>query len=221
MKQGLPIYLKVGEILKEKPNQIRAKSMTDITAQQKIFRLVFIFLLGGVLGFLAKYLDNVSYIEHIGTHLGVWITIAVLIAVYSRSPMASSLHVFSFFVAMLVAYYTYSMTLFGFFPKYYFMAWGGIALISPICAYIAWYAYGNGWISAFCASLPISLLLLEGYPFFYTLSIPQGFSVFCAVVLFFILTNKEKQKLRVLLFTGIVFCILGKLNFLSLIFGGL
>ena len=207
--------------MKEKLNQIRSKSTIDITVQQKILRVVFVFLLGGVLGFLAKYLDSVPIMGNVGTYLGVWITIAVLIAVYSRSPMASALHVFSFFVAMLIAYYTYSMTLFGFFPKYYFIAWGGIALVSPICAYIVWHAYGNGWISAFCASLPISLLLLEGYSFFYTLSIPQGFSVLCSVVLFFILANKMKQKLRVLLFIGIVFYIFWKLNVLSLIFGGL
>jgi hypothetical protein len=207
--------------LKEKLNQIRTNSIMHITAQQRILSFVFIILVGGVLGFLAKHLDNAPVIGHIGTNLGVWVTIATLIAVYSYSPLASALHVFSFFAAMLVSYYTYSMTLFGFFPKYYFIAWGSIALISPVCAYIAWYAYGEDWISAFCASLPIALLLLEGHSFFYTSSIPRGFSVLCALVLFFILTNKAKQRLRVLLFTGIVFFVLLKLNFLSMAFGGL
>ncbi|WP_207708818.1 DUF6518 family protein [Heliobacterium mobile] len=192
-----------------------------ITLQQKILRVIFIFLFGIVLGFLAKYLDNFPIVGEIGTHPGIWMLIATLIAVWSRSPIASALHVFVFFASMLIAYYAYSRVLFGFFPKYYFIAWGSIALISPICAYIAWYAKANGWIAAFSASLPISLLLLEGYSFFYTLSIPRGFEVFSAVGLFVILANEASQRLYIVLITGILFFVFEKLNVISLIFGGL
>lgn len=207
--------------MREKLDSVRVKSDIDITVKQKIFRLSAIFLLGAVLGFLAKYLDSVPVLGEIGTYLGFWVLVATLIAAWSRSPMAAALHVFAFFVAMLIAYYLYSMRLFGFFPKYYFIAWGGIALISPICAYIAWYTRGVGWIAAFCASLPIALLLLEGYSFFYTLSIPNGFDVFAAVLLFMILTDEGKQRLRILLCTAIVFLVFWRLDIISLLFGGL
>ncbi len=207
--------------MREKLDSVRVKSDIDITVQQKILRLSAIFLLGVVLGFLAKYLDNVPIIGEIGTYLGFWVFTATLIAAWSRSPKAAASHVFAFFVAMLIAYYLYSMRLFGFFPKYYFIAWGAIALVSPICAYIAWYARGVGWIAGFCASLPIALLLLEGYSFFYTLSIPNGFDVFAAVLLFMVLTDEGKQRLRILLCTSIVFLVFWRLDIISLLFGGL
>lgn len=202
-------------------NQIRAKPDIRIPVQRKVIQAIFSLFLGALLGFLAKYFDNVPYVGAIGTSLGVWILVATLLAAWSRSPKAAALHVFNFFAAMLTVYYLYSMILFGFFPKYYFLAWGGIALLSPLGAYIVWYARRGGWISAFCASLPIGLLLVEGYQFFYTGSIPQGFDVLAAIVLTVILGNTGGQRLRILLIAGVVFLIFWKLHVLSLLFGGL
>ncbi|URT71441.1 hypothetical protein [Cytobacillus firmus] len=62
----------------------------------------------------------------------------------------------------------YSMILFGFFPKSQFIYWGSIALLSPVCGYTVWFARGAGWLAAFCAAVPISLLIGEGFSFIYT-----------------------------------------------------
>jgi len=205
----------------ESINQIRAIPNLQISTQRKAALAIFSFFLGALFGFLAKYFDNLPYIGAIGTSLGAWIMIATLLAAWSRSPKAAALHVFLFFVALLVVYYLYSMVLFGFFPKYYFFAWGEIALLSPLGASIVWYARGNGWIAAFCASLPIGLLLVEGHSFFYTRSIPQGFDVLAAIVLTVILGNTGSQRIRMLLTAVVVFLVFWKLHILSLVFGGL
>ena len=213
--------MKVGSIVRQRLNHIRAVPEVRIPIQRKWIQVFISFFLGAVLGFLAKYFDNTQIVGEIGTYLGFWVLTAALLSAWSRSPRAAAVHVFVFFAAVLLIYYTYSMILFGFFPRYYFLAWGGIALLSPICGTIVWYARGSGWTAAFCASLPISLLLVEGYSFFYTLSIPRGFDVLAAVFLFVILADKANQRLQILMMTGVVFFVFWKLNVISMLFGGL
>ncbi len=199
-------------------NLIREKPVIRISTRHKVIPAVFSFCLGALLGFLAKYFDNAPNIGAIGTALGVWVLIATILAAWSRSPKAAALHVFIFFAAMLTVYYLYSMILFGFFPKYYFLGWSGIALLSPLAAYIVWYARGNGWMAALCASLPIGLLLVEGFSFIYLRSIPQGFDVLAAIVLTIILGNTGSQRARILLSAGFVFLIFQRFHVLSLLF---
>lgn len=202
-------------------SRIRAKPDIQISIQRKVIQAIFSLFLGAFLGFLAKYLDTVPNAGAIGTSLGVWILIATLLAAWSRSPRAAALHVFIFFAAMLSVYYLYTMVLFGFFPKYYFFAWGGIALLSPLGAYIVWYARGSGWEAALCASLPIGLLLVEGFSFFYTWEIPQGFDILAVIFLTIMLGNTAGQRARILLSAVFVFFIFWKSHILSLVFGGL
>ncbi len=192
-----------------------------LTKQQKLLRALSMFVLGAVLGFLAKYTDSISIIGDIGTYLGIWILVATILAAWSRSPKAAALHIFCFFIGILSVYYVYSTVLFGFFPKSYFLAWGIFALLSPIGAYIVWYGRGNGWIAALCAALPIVLLLAEGYSFYYTLSVLQGFDLVSAILLFAILPTQKLQRLRVLPFVIIIFFIIWRGNLISVLFGGL
>ncbi|MFJ7728689.1 DUF6518 family protein [Neobacillus sp. NPDC097160] len=181
--------------------------------QQRLVKVLFVFMLGALLGFLAKYTDG-SVVGLIGTYLGFWVVVTTIIAVRSRSPKVAALHAFVFLFAMLIVYYFYSMMLFGFFPMNYFIAWASIALLSPIGGYVVWYAKGNGWRAAFCAALPISLLLVEGYSFFYTLSIPSGFDIVLAVLLFIILPANHFQRLRMLPIVTVLFFLMERFGLL-------
>jgi len=200
----------------------QTRTPTQTTSRQQQIRIALIvFAFGAFMGLGAKYFDTTPVIGAVGTDLGVWVLIATLIAAYNRSPRAAALHVFLFFMAMLTAYYLYSMKLFGFFPKYYFMVWGGFALLSPICGWIVWYARGEGWVAAFCASLPIALLIYQGYSFYYTGAWVEELDILSAIALFFILARPMKQKIRTLPLVMAVFLVFYKLNIVSLLFGGL
>ncbi|MFK9092698.1 DUF6518 family protein [Bacillus salipaludis] len=199
--------------MKEKLVYIRAKSVQVPPLQQRFVRVLFVFMLGALLGFLAKYTDG-SVVGLIGTYLGFWVVVTTIIAVRSRSPKAAALHAFVFLFAMLIVYYLYSLLLFGFFPKDYFIAWVGISLLSPVFGYAVWYAKGNGWRAAFCAALPISLLLVEGYSFFYTLSIPGGLDIILTVLLFIILPVNHFQRLRMLPIVTVLFFLMERFGLL-------
>jgi hypothetical protein len=81
-------------------------------------------------------------------------------------PINGAIKVFAFLSGMLLAYYIFSIWLFGFFPISDFTLWGLIGLASLIASYVVWVGRGKGWGSAFCSSLPISFLIAQGYPFF-------------------------------------------------------
>ncbi len=200
-------------------NQIRPKPLIRVSARQQLAQAAAAFFLGGGLGLLAKYLDGVPLLGLIGTSLGVWVLMATLLAAWSRSPEAAALHVFLFFAAMLSAYYLYSMALFGFFPRYYFLAWGAIALLAPFGAYVVWYARGQGWGAALCAGLPVAVLLAEGYRFYYTLDRAQGLDLLAALGLAAWLGRKSGQWMRILAIGAILGAVIQKLHMLAWLFG--
>lgn len=203
-----------------------------LTALQIIKQIGACFIFGICLGVLAKFSDTVpanggtgmffSYISDITTSLGIWVFLATFIAVRSRGPIYAGLNVFTFFVGMLLAYYTYSQVLFGFFPTYYFLRWGAIALVSPIAAYLVWFSKGEGWGAAFCAALPIGLLLAQGYAFYYVFSFDLGFNIIAAILLLVSLAKtKVQQYVRVLTFSILIAFILRNSDILAYLFGGL
>ncbi|AMA74383.1 hypothetical protein ACH33_17330 [Aneurinibacillus sp. XH2] len=214
-------------------SKIRGEQTASITMQQKTLQVLLSFSFGVLLGFISKYSDTIpsngllgyilGIISDITTRLGIWVLLATIIAVWSNNPRIGAIKVFAFFVGMLLMYYIYSMWLFGFFPTYYFIHWGVIALASPIAAYIVWFSRGNGWIAAFCAAMPIGLLVSTGYPFFYTytFAITHGFEILFSVILFIILPTNQKQRLRIFTSTLFIMFIIRNSNILSYLFGGL
>lgn len=217
--------------MKEKLNMIRGEQSPSANLQHKVFHVSLAFVFGMVLGFIAKYSDAIqtnrileniwNIISTLTTRLGIWVLLATILAVWGKNPRMAATKVFTFFVGMLLVYYIYSMWIFGFFPTYYFMRWGLIALASPVAAYIVWYSKGAGWTAALCAAMPISLLIAEGYPFFYMYSTALGIELLFALILFFMLQVNKKQGLRMLLWIVLVVFIIRQSNALTYIFGGL
>jgi hypothetical protein len=195
-----------------------------------LIKLLF-FIVGILAGLISKYVDTIpangivgnliNIISQISSEIGIWVFIAVIIAVRSKTPKAGAVNVFLFFAGMLLAYYIYSMKLFTFFPTYYFIRWGLIALLSPFAAYIVWFSRGSDWIAALCAALPIGLLVSEGYSFLYTFSPISGFNLIAAIILVFILPQNKYQYLKTLIFAMGISILLSRFDVLSYVIGGL
>ena len=104
--------------------------------------------------------------------LAVWILLATVISIYSKTPLRASINTFSFFVSMLAGYYLYCNYILGFLPKAYMMVWVGISFASIFMAYICWYAKGNGMISILISGAIIGVLFAQAF------SLTQGFYVY-------------------------------------------
>lgn len=120
-----------------------------------------ILILGIVIGLFSKYLDyqqgelpgllalidSTLDLHNFLGELGPWILIAVVISVYSHTPVRASVNVFFFFLGFVASYYVYSYYVAGFFPRGYALIWVAFTVVSPFLAYLSWYSKGNGYVA--------------------------------------------------------------------------
>lgn len=226
-------------MLKYLSKNIRVDEQPKYTGKQIIIQICTFFILGIFLGVIAKYSDTVPsnstmgvffhFISIMTTRLEMWVVLATIISAWSKSPKIAAIKVFTLFIGMLLAYYIYSQVLFGFFPTYYFLRWGGIAVFSPLLAYIMWFSRGKGWFAAFCAALPIGLLFEQGYPFFYVFSVELrfdtlvelGIDILTAILLLVLLSGSKVQCIKIATMGIVIALIIRNSNILSYLFGGL
>ena len=156
-------------------DDIRKPKKSDIMAKQIIHSLL-ILSAGLILGAVSKHLDYVPSNElpylievldlrNFFSRLAIWILLAVILSVYSKTPVRASINTFLFFVGVLVSYYTYTILIAGFFPKSYILIWFGFTLLSPFLAFICWYAKGEGKASLMISAIIIGVLFLQAFSF--------------------------------------------------------
>lgn len=157
-------------------NKIRTPDKT-LKTSKKIINTILITLLGIVLGIFSKWLDNLSIndaiwwqhilgivdLRNVFSYFGIWIFLAITISVFSKTPLRASLNVFLFFVGMTVSYHLYTIMFSGFNPKSYMIIWYGITTITPILAFICWYAKGDNKISIMISSVILAVMLIESF----------------------------------------------------------
>lgn len=157
-------------------NKIRTPDR-NMEMRNKIINSFFIFLLGITLGIFSKWLDNMSIDNTIWwqnifgmldlrnrfSEFGIWLFIALTISLFSKTPLRASLNVFLFFIGMTTCYHLYTIYFSGFNPMRYMMIWYGITFISPIIAYICWYAKSTSKISTVISSLILYVMLSSSF----------------------------------------------------------
>lgn len=137
-----------------------------------------------------------------------WIVIAVCISIYSCTPFRAAINVFSFFVGMVTGYYVYSNFVAGFFPKSYAMIWIGFTIVSPILAFICWYAKGKGVIALILSACVISALINTAFAYgIFYISISSWLNVFMLILGIVILYKSPKETI-LMICIGIIFAIL-------------
>ena len=186
-------------------NRIRREE-APIPMRKQAVHTVAVLLLGIGLGIFSKFLDNTAsnalpaILEYLDLRnlLGrfvIWLLIALCISVYSRSSIRAALNVFVFFAGMVSSYYLYSNFIAGFFPKSYAMIRFGLTAISPLLAFICWYAKGTGKVSFALSAIIIAVLFnasfTYGWLYFDVYSILEGIVFVCGLAVLKRSTIKE------------------------------
>lgn len=164
-------------------NDIR-NAKNPISNLRKILNTIGLLFLGIALGTFSKYLDfrqaelssllkAINEALDIGNFLGrfaIWVLIALCISIYSNSAIRASINVFVFFVGMVSSYYLYSNYIAGFFPRSYAMIWFGFTAVSPLLAFVCWYAKGKSKPAFILSELILAVLFnmcfVYGYWYF-------------------------------------------------------
>ncbi|MGG4442581.1 hypothetical protein [Brevibacillus fortis] len=213
-------------------NQIRIANKS--TAKQKVFSIVCATVAGVILGLAAKIVDSPDFnpiFTSIGDRLGIWVFVATLLSVFSYSPKLAAVKIFAFFGAMLTVYYVYTTLVLHFFPEREIIFWSICAAVSPVCAYIMWYARGSGLFSNIVSAFPITVLLSEGFelrnaylPFhthYYLIPWLIGIYLIMIVVLLLTIPKNKKKLLAILLIAIIISLIMIYFNVFARIFPGM
>lgn len=180
-----------------------------ISLLKKLFYSVSLFIVGVILGIISKVLDTTpsNYLPYfleildIGnffSRMGVWIFLAVVISVYSKSPIRSAINVFLFFGGMVSSYYLYTVLVAGFFPKSYMMIWIIMTWISPLFAFLCWYAKGKGIIAVSISSIIFMFISRQtfGYGVWY-FYIKYNLELILWVAMIIVLYQSPKQIIKV------------------------
>ena len=144
----------------------------SISNNSKIINTIVVLFLGIALGTFSKYLDfrqaelpcvlmAIDEAFNIHNFLGrfaIWVLIALCISIYSNSAIRASVNVFAFFVGMVASYYLYSNYIAGFFPRSYAMIWFGFTAVSPLLAFVCWYARGKSKLAFILSALILAVL---------------------------------------------------------------
>ncbi|MCR8842582.1 DUF6518 family protein [Paenibacillus sp. SC116] len=215
-----------------KLNQVRIASKS--TTKQKVFSIVIAIIVGVILGLLAKVVDSPDFnpiFTNIGDRLGIWVFVATLLSVFSYSPNLAAVKVFAFFGSMLTVYYVYTTLVLHFSPEREIVLWSICAAVSPVCAYIMWYARGSGLFSNIVSALPIAVLLSEGFelrnaylPFhthYYLISWLMGIYFIMIVVMLLTISKSKKKLLTILLIAIMLSLIMIYFNVFARLFPGL
>lgn len=167
---------------------------------------------GIILGVISKFLDETSsnslpsFLETVDlrnffSRMGIWIFLAVLISLYSRSPQRASVNVFLFFTGMIGSYYLYTIFIAGFFPRDYMMIWIALTILSPLLAFITYYAKGDYPISIAISSVIIAVMCRQTFAFgFWYVDILNILELSLLTATFFVLYQSPKQITQVGIF---------------------
>ncbi len=137
---------------------------------------------GIALGVMQKWLDSLSVDElpvvlqrlDIGNYFGrlaIWILLGMVISVYASTPARAAINSFLFFICMVAGYYLYCNYVSGFLPETYMMIWIAFSFVSPLLAFICWYAKGDGIIAILISAGILGVLFSQAF------LITQGFYV--------------------------------------------
>ena len=189
-------------------NDIRRPIETSLSKQFLYSTLLLI--TGVILGVISKVLDTtpsnylpyflqVFDLRNFFSSMGIWIFLAVVISVYSKTPLRSAINIFLFFVGMVSSYYLYTVLIAGFYPKSYMMIWIFMTCISPFLAFVCWYAKGEGIIAIAISSIIFMFISRQAFAFgFWYFDIMNILDFLLWIAAIFVLYQSPKQIIQVI-----------------------
>ena len=201
-------------------NNIRSAE-NPIPLNKQIINTICILFIGIILGTFSKFLDTMPTNElpfifgfldmrNFFGRFAIWLLVALCISIYSNSSIRASINVFVFFVGMVTSYYLYSRFVAGFFPRSYAMIWGAFTVISPILAFICWYARGKSKLAFMLSVIILAVMLnttfIYGSSYFEMRSILELITFICTVAFLKRKTIKDTM-IMFILSVGIAFAL--------------
>ncbi len=161
-------------MLKNKLDYIRQPVTLSIS--KNVCNSLLIFALGIVLGLVSKVLDETPSnmlpqilqpldLGNFFSRMGFWLFSGICVSVFSSNPLRAALNTFLFLAGMVGSYYAYTVFVAGFYPKSYMMIWVGMAILSPIPAFVCWYAKSTHIVSLCISTVLVMFMARQAFVF--------------------------------------------------------
>lgn len=185
-------------------NKIRAPHKGSSLSKKIIFSLLCA-LFGIALGVYSGFIDSNINLPEIFYILDVLFGriaflsfIALVIYVFSKTPIRAAINAFCISAGILVGYFIYSYSYFvaGNLPDSELTMYGILVVISPIIAVLCWYAKGYGTVATILSALIISFFILQAFSFatdFSYFEIKPGLEIILLPISIAVLYKKPKQ----------------------------
>ncbi len=212
--------------MKEYLSAVRSPIKRPIT--KKILHSVSILLAGVVIGVIAKIIDEIPSgvlpaiydalnLRDFLSRIGIWMFAGSVISYFSSSPGRAVINTVLFLSGMIASYYVYTAVFMGFFPFTYVMMWIGFIVISPIMAFLCWYAKGKGVFAVAISSLIIYFMMRQAFTFdLWQVGLKNFFELILLIATIVLLFQSVKQMLAATLTATALCFVTHKLTF----FGG-
>lgn len=189
-------------------NKIRAPHKGSSLTKKVTFSLLCT-LLGFALGIFSKFLDCTPSnampkivvdfdITNFFGRIAIWAFIAMIISVFSKTPLRAAINAPCFFAGMLIGYCLYSYFVVGFMlDRSYLFTWLFLTAISSVLAVICWYAKGCGTVATILSAFIIAFFILQAFSFAADFSYfeiaYQGLEILLLIASIAVLYKKPKQ----------------------------
>lgn len=188
-------------------NKIRTPHKGSSLTKKVTFSLLCA-LLGFALGIFSKFLDctpsnampkivNDFDITNFFGRIAIWAFIAMIISVFSKTPLRAAINAPCFFAGSLLGYCIYSYFVAGFMPdRSYLFTWLFLTAISSVLAVICWYAKGYGTAATILSAFIIAYFILQAFSFaadFSYFEINKGLEIILLPISIAVLYKKPKQ----------------------------
>lgn len=202
----------------------RIREPMNMPISRNFLYSLLILIAGILLGVISKVLDetasnelpyliDVLDLRNFFSRMGVWIFLAVLITIYSKSPARSAINVLLFFAGMVSSYFLYTINVAGFYPKSYMMIWMTMTVISPFLAFICWYAKGKGSIAIFISSVIFMFISRQTFAFgFWYFDISYFLEFLLLIVTVIVLYQSPKQIIKVVTIGMLIYLLTAQAN---------
>lgn len=193
-------------------------------AKKSSFNVIFILfclVLGMLMGWISKdYINYGKTVSAIIQNLGIWVFVSSLIAYFSQDAVKGAVHNFTYLIGVIAAYYVHHILLGKEVVLSTIIFWLVFALIGALFGFIVHNSRAKEWLGAICASVPVAVLISEGYQVYQTRTISLALDIVFAIVLYILLAPGKYQKLMALPFIIVIVFALVYFNVLSSVFGG-
>lgn len=187
--------------------------------KQNVIYILFSLVLGMLLSWLSGDLTQLPIVYGILNNLGIWVVVISLLAYFSSTAFVGGLASLAFIGGSIIA--TVLRTVIdGGWVVTTVVSHLLLCIMAGLLGFIVWYSREKQWLGALCGSIPVSVLIGEGYPIIYSKSAVLGFDIVAAVFLYIFLLKGRDRKLMALPFILIMVALIIYFDPITRILGG-